>query len=274
MEVDELNKAYSRINWENYPSYETPINETNLNKIDASLDEVDDRVVSMNTTKATKEEVAVLVADVSFEENTGIITVTKKNGSVITIDTKMEKIAVNFDYNPTTEQIILTLIDGTEQYIDLSALITQYEFLDSDTISLHVEADGSVKAIILDGSITGDKLQPNYLATIEVEVSKALNSAYNAENSSILSESWAVGGTSTRNGEDINNSKYFSEVSFSNKEEAKTYANSAKDSVDQILKKIELATFDIDDNGNLIYTDNTSYIFIVDDDGYLNWEVA
>ena len=29
-----------------------------------------------------------------------------------------------------------------------------------------------------------------------------------------------------------------------------------------------------DDNGNLIYTDNSSYVFSVDDNGYLNWEVA
>ena len=129
-----MQKSYSRINWENYPSDATPINETNLNKIDYSLNEVDNRVIEHETTKATKEEVAALVADVTFEESTGIITVTKKNGSAIKIDTKMEKIAVNFDYNRETQQIILTLIDGTKQYIDLSALITQYEFLNSDTI--------------------------------------------------------------------------------------------------------------------------------------------
>lgn len=269
-----MQKSYSRINWENYPSDATPINETNLNKIDYSLNEVDNRVIEHETTKATKEEVAVLVADVSFEESTGIITVTKKNGAVITIDTKMEKIAVNFDYNSDTQQIILTLIDGTKQYIDLSALITQYEFLNSDTVTFIVMPDGTVKAEVLDGSITEDKLQPNYLALIKVEVAKAEESASNAEKSSVLSESWAVGGTGTRDGEDTNNSKHYSDVSFSYKEEAKTFSESAKDSVNQISKKLEMVTFDVDDNGNLIYTDNSSYVFSVDDNGYLNWEVA
>lgn len=172
-----MNKAHIDINWENYPSDETPVNERNLNKMDRSIDIIDDRVITLDTTKATKAEVATLVADVTFEESTGIITVTKKNGSVITIDTQLEKIAVNFDYNPTTEQMILTLIDGAKKYIDLSALITQYEFLDSDTVAFYIDNGGKVSAIIKEGSIEEKHLEPNYLAKIKVESARAETSA-------------------------------------------------------------------------------------------------
>lgn len=168
-----MNKAHSAINWENYPSDETPLNESNLNKMDAAIGVIDDRVITLDTTKATKTEVATLVADVTFEESTGIITITKKNGSKITIDTQMEKIAINFVYNPTTQQIILTLIDGTKQYIDLSALITQYEFLDSDTVAFYIDSSGKVSAIVKEGSIEEKHLEPNYLAKIKVEAAKA-----------------------------------------------------------------------------------------------------
>lgn len=168
-----MNKAHSAINWENYPSDETPLNESNLNKMDAAIGVIDDRVIILDTTKATKAEVATLVADVTFEESTGIITITKKNGSKVTIDTQMEKIAVNFTYNPTTQQIILTLIDGTKQYIDLSALITQYEFLDSDTVAFYIDSSGKVSAIVKEGSIEEKHLEPNYLAKIKVEAAKA-----------------------------------------------------------------------------------------------------
>lgn len=171
-----MNKAHIDINWENYPSDETPVNERNLNKMDGSIDIIDDRVITLDTTKATKAEVATLVADVTFEESTGIITITKKNGSKVTIDTQMEKIAINFDYNPTTQQIILTLIDGTKQYIDLSALITQYEFLNSDTVAFYIDKDGKVSAIVKEGSIEEKHLEPNYLAKIKVEVAKAESS--------------------------------------------------------------------------------------------------
>ena len=172
-----MNKAYKRINWENYPSDATPLNEANLIKLDSATDTIDDRVITLDTTKATKTEVATLVSDVTFEELTGIITVTKKNGSKVTIDTQMEKIAVNFDYDPVTEQIILTLIDGTKQYIDLSALITQYEFLDTDTVAFIIGTNGKVSAIVKEGSIEEKHLEPNYLAKIKVESARAETSA-------------------------------------------------------------------------------------------------
>lgn len=180
-----MNKAHVPINWENYPSDETPLNERNLNKMDSAIGIIDDNVVTLDATKATKTEVATLVADVTFEESTGIITITKKNGSKITIDTQMEKIAINFDYNPTTQQIILTLIDGTKQYIDLSALITQYEFLDSDTVAFYIDKDGKVSAIVKEGSIEEKHLEPNYLAKIKVEVAKAESSQQAAAMSEI-----------------------------------------------------------------------------------------
>lgn len=180
-----MNKAHSAINWENYPSDETPLNESNLNKMDAAIGVIDDRVITLDTTKATKTEVATLVADVTFEESTGIITITKKNGSKVTIDTQMEKIAINFDYNPTTQQIILTLIDGTKQYIDLSALITQYEFLDSDTVAFYIDKDGKVSATVKEGSIEEKHLEPNYLAKIKVEVAKSESSQQAAAMSEI-----------------------------------------------------------------------------------------
>ena len=168
-----MNKAHVPINWENYPSDETPLNERNLNKMDSAIGIIDDNVVTLDATKATKTEVATLVSDVTFEESTGIITITKKNGSKVTIDTQMEKIAVNFTYNPATQQIILTLIDGTKQYIDLSALITQYEFLDSDTVAFYIDSSGKVSAIVKEGSIEEKHLEPNYLAKIKVEAAKA-----------------------------------------------------------------------------------------------------
>lgn len=180
-----MNKAHSAINWENYPSDETPLNESNLNKMDAAIGVIDDRVITLDTTKATKTEVATLVADVTFEESTGIITITKKNGSKVMIDTQMEKIAINFVYNPTTQQIILTLIDGTKQYIDLSALITQYEFHDSDTVAFYIDKDGKVSATVKEGSIEEKHLEPNYLAKIKVEVAKSESSQQAAAMSEI-----------------------------------------------------------------------------------------
>ena len=244
-----MNKAYGRIDWQNYPSDETPINESNLNKIDTATDEIDNRVITLDTTKATKAEVSTLVQDVEFEEKTGIITITKKKWlKKLTIDTQMEKIAVNFSYNAGTQQIILTLIDGTKQYIDLAALITQYEFLDSDTVAFSIDSTGKVSAIVKEASIQEKHLQPNYLADIKVELQKHRQTSRRRQNLKAMqrqvkqrqqpvnpnaaasvtkAQSYAVGGTNSRTGEDTDNAKYYSQQSAQSQSAAATSADTA-----------------------------------------------
>ena len=112
-----------------------------------------------------------------MNQDTGDITITYYSGSTSVLHTLMAQIAINFSYDPVTERLIIYLKDGTEQYIDLSALITQFEFLDSDTVYWSIGDDGKVKADIKNGSITADKLQPNYLADITVQAEIATQQA-------------------------------------------------------------------------------------------------
>lgn len=179
-------KAFSRIFWKNRPNTDTPLGESKLLPMDASIDEIDDRVVTLQQTKAEQSDFLTSIQNIEFNRQTGVFTITKFNGTTFTINTDLEKIAVNFDYDddPTSEhyqQIILTLIDGTVKYIDLSALITQYEFTDSATIAFSVDADGKISATVIDGSITESKLQPNYLGDIRVETAKSQQYMTNAQ---------------------------------------------------------------------------------------------
>ena len=213
-----MNKAHSPINWQNKPSVNTPINETNLNKMDSTIGILDDRIIAHDTSKLDKSTANTMVKDVTFNESTGIFTITYLNGSTKTLDTKLEKIATNFKYDYSTQTLILTLIDGTTQSIDMSALLTQYEFTDSATLDFSVDSSGKITATIKNGSITEDMLEPNYLANIKVETAKSAQSMANAKisennasNSANLAKSYAVGGTGTRDGEDTDNAKYYSE---------------------------------------------------------------
>ena len=168
-----MNKVHSRTYWENYPSDASPLNERNLNNIEVSVDEIDNRVITLDTTKLDKVTAATMVKDVFYDESTGIFTVKYLNGATYFLDTKLEKLAVNFSYNASEQKLIITLDDGTVQNVDLSALITQYEFLNTDTVAFFIDSAGKVSAIVKDGSITEDKMRPDYLADIKVEVSKA-----------------------------------------------------------------------------------------------------
>lgn len=241
-----MQKIYSRINWENFPSEKTAVNESNLNKMDLAIDNLDDRVVAMDASKVDLTKANDLVEEILWDESNGTLTVVKMNGSRAVIDTKLEKLAVNFTYNPQTQQLIITLDDGTTQNVDLSSLITEYEFLDSDTIAFEI-TDGKVKAIVKNGSITEDKLQPNFLADIKVESAKAVASAKSA-------------GTSETN-------------AAKSATDAKDSADRAQGIESEINKKLTMAEFDVNEDGELIYTDNAAYNFVVDNDGNLNWEV-
>lgn len=214
-----MNKAHQLKNWENYPSMNTPLNAQNLNQIDVSVGIIDDRVIVLDETKASKVEISTLFSEVSYDEQTGIITFTRKSGATVTIDTPMEKIALNIYYDPVTEMLTLPLIDGTQMEVDLSRLITEYEFLDSDTIAFSVGVDGKVSAIVKEGSIEEKHLRPDYLADIKVETENAKTSAISAAESAVKSKSYAVGGTGTREEEDSDN--------------AMEYARQAKESADK-----------------------------------------
>ena len=242
-----MQKIYSRINWENFPSEKTAVNESNLNKMDLAIDNLDDRVVAMDASKVDLTRANDLVKEILWDESNGTLTVVKMNGSRAVIDTKLEKLAVNFTYNPQTQQLVITLDDGTAQNVDLSSLITDYEFLDSDTIAFEI-VDGKVKAIVKNGSITEDKLQPNFLADVKVESAKAVNSATNAKASETNAAKSAT--------------------------DAKDSADLVQGIESEINKKLAMSEFDVNEDGELIYTDNSAYNCVVDNDGNLNWEVA
>lgn len=232
-------KVYTRINWLNKSeSLTTPLGKTNLNKMDKAIDTIDNEVVSisataesLDTTKADKDQLNNMITDISVNDKNGVISITKYNGKVLNIDTAMEKIAVNFEYNAQTQQLILTLENGKKQYIDMSALITQYEFKDTDTIAFSIDSSGKVSASIKSGSITKAMLSSEVISAITLSENNAAasaqaaaQSATNSELDSKMSQSYAVGKSGIRDGEDTDNSKYYSE-------QAKNYADKAQEIV-------------------------------------------
>lgn len=211
-------KIFNRINWLNRPSTNTPLNATNLNAGDSAIDKLDDRIITLDTVKADMQVVNGMVADVLLNESNGVITITYKNGSTKVYDTNLEKIAINFTYDYSTQRLVLTLSDGSKQYVDMSALITQYEFKDSTTIAFSVDSTGKISASVKNGSITDAMLETGYLANITAQATKAesmANSATTSSNSAYdnakLSQSYAIGGSGVRDGEDTDNAKYYCE---------------------------------------------------------------
>lgn len=275
-----MQKAFSKLVWKNLPSTETALEAANLNRIENGVDTIDDRVVAMDTDKANQVDFLTALKNITFDSTTGTFTITRENNTSFDINTDIEKIAVNFNYDPVTQRLILTLSDGSTVYIDLEALITEYDFTDTATIHFSVNS-GVVSAQVIDGSITEDKLQPNFLADIRVESAKAEAAADNSVEYSLRSEAWAVG---QRGGADVpvgsdqyhNNSEWYAilaegsaETAVQAKEDAAGILEEVQAAAGNVVFSVNFAT------GNLEYTNQSTYTFTVNTTtGNLEWGVV
>ena len=207
----------SRINWENEPSIVSPINATNLNKMDYALYEMDGTLDNWDTTKANQSDLLLCVKSIDYDTTTGVFVFTWQNGTTKTVDLNIEKIPVSFSMD-ANGVITMTTSDGTQYTADVGSLIKTYSFNDSSEIDFTVTTDASgnktVTASLVAGSITGDKLEPNYLANCQSAANSASGSATAADGSAEDAEAWAVG---ERNGVPVpstdpayqNNSKWW-----------------------------------------------------------------
>lgn len=181
-------KLFSNFAWKNKPDTSTPLGQTLLNRLNTALNGIDDRVVALNTEKAYTDDLNGSIVNVRLDEKTGIFTFTRFDGTTFTINTALEEVVTNFVYDYATQSLVLTLADGTTQNVNLSALITQYEFTNSATILFTVGNDGKVTANIKPNSITDQMLQTNYLADITTQANTAVSASQSALESQSLAE--------------------------------------------------------------------------------------
>lgn len=245
-----MNKLYSINHWENYPSEKSPLNKDNLMHIEKGIDDLDNRVIKMNTEKANSDDINTLVKNWSIDEKTGVITVEKFNGEKVLFDLNIEKIPVDFELSKDGI-LTMTTDDGSEFAANIGAMIPVLTFDDSDTITVSVNGTGANKTYsfsIKGGSVTEDKLQPNYLSDIKVEVEKVSASATSALQSAQSSSQ----------------SAYEAQSSAESAERSATRA-------EQAAATAGWADFDINESGHLIFTktDNLETEFTLTDNGRL-----
>ena len=208
-----------RISWENEPSINTPLNDVNLNKMDYALNQIDGTLATWDTTKANQSDLLSCVKTITYDTDTGVFVFTWQNGTSQTVDLNIEKIPVSFSMD-ANGVITMTTEDGTQYTADVGSLIKTYTFTDSGRIDFSVTTDASgnktVVADIIDGSITGAKLQPNYLADCQAAQTGAETAQGLSEDSAEDAEAWANG---TRGGVPVpstdptyeNNAKYWAQ---------------------------------------------------------------
>ena len=137
-------------------------------------------VDSLFSAKADNATVNAMVKSIEFDQSTGVFTITRQDGTTYTLDTLLEKLAVNFVYDSATQSLLITLSDGTTQTVPLSDFITDTEIQSTDTINV-TETGGVITLNIKSGSITDDMLSSALLSAMQGYVQNCATSASNAE---------------------------------------------------------------------------------------------
>ena len=156
--------------------------------------------------KAEKTELANVFINFEFNENSGVMTFTRFDGSKVEKDTAMEKIALNCYLEG--DNFVLELADGSKQTVSLSKFIDTYTFKSTDVIRMNVNGK-EVSADIPDGKITLEKLEATVMSAIRQYVLDAQTAKGVAEQAASTAQGWAIGGESFEK----NNAKYFSDQS-------------------------------------------------------------
>jgi hypothetical protein len=98
-----------------------------------------------DSTYQTAADVAETIIGVDLNIASGIITLTRKNGTTFTIDLPTEKIIKSGYYDSVSEEIVLVLADESEIRFNASQLIDEY-YADESTLELYIDtADGNKK---------------------------------------------------------------------------------------------------------------------------------
>lgn len=126
---------------------------------------------------------------VTLNAETGVFTFTREDGSFVTVDTVLEKVATNWQYDATEQSLVLTLADGTAQSVPLSAFITETEFEDSAQLAFSVSGH-KVTATVKAGSITDTMLSSALLSQLQSCVTDASDSATDAAQSAAAAEGY------------------------------------------------------------------------------------
>ena len=125
--------------------------ERNGQAITPSEDKVINILVPINTSELnndskyqTDADVAETIIGVNLNTESGIITLTRKNGTTFTIDLPTEKIIKSGYYDSDTEEIVLVLEDESEIRFGASELVNEY-YADGTTLELYTDTEDNNK---------------------------------------------------------------------------------------------------------------------------------
>ena len=222
----------------------------NLQAILNAFDEaISNRYTKDESDAFVSEETNNLIADFDINLTTGVITVTRKDGTIETYDTALEKVPATFTLVEENEVYYLkiTNTDGTSTKVNVNTLFNEYLFINSDEIAFEVTNDGNsqkVTARIRDNSIGKGKISLDLITQLEEYVQSSSSSATSASNSATsaknsASSASASANTAIQKANEASTSAINAKTSENNAKESESNAKCYYDNIYALIGDIE-----------------------------------
>ena len=201
--------------------------------LDHVVNDINNRYTKLQSDTLLAENTNVLIRDISYNSQTGTFTITKKDGSVITIDTVIEKVPASMVLKEETDGsvwLVITNQDGSQTKTNVTSLIEDTVINSSDTINVSSSTDSVNKVTTYILSIKPNSIG---LAHVDSELTTKFEETQNAKTLAVQAKDLAIQAknnaetyASNANTYSVNSNKSATE-SANSALEAKRYAEQA-----------------------------------------------
>lgn len=146
--------------WNELPYFRGAFEEADEEKLDA---------IPTPSTIVVDNDIKDLFKEVSYNASNGVLSFTRKNGTIVTVDLPLELIVSSGHYDSTTKSIVLVLANNDEITIPVSDLVNEY-YADNTTLELKTvngKLTFNVKSGVYVEAQTGKGLSTNDYTTSE-----------------------------------------------------------------------------------------------------------
>ena len=160
--------------------------------LDYIVSDINDRYTKLQSDAVLSENTNPLIRDISYSSQTGTFTITKKDGSIITIDTVIEKVPSSMVLKEETDGsvwLVITNQDGSQTKTNVTSLIEDTVINGSDTINVSSSTDSVNKVTTYTLSIKPNSIG---LSHVDSELTTKFEETQNAKNLAVQAKDLAI----------------------------------------------------------------------------------
>lgn len=167
--------------------------------LDHVVSDINNRYTKLQSDTLLAENTNILIRDISYNSQTGTFTITKKGGSVITIDTVIEKVPASMSLKEETDGsvwLVVTNQDGSQTKTNVTSLIEDTVINGSDTINVSSSTDSANKVTTYTLNIKPNSIG---LSHVDSELTTKFEETQNAKTLAVQAKDLAVSAKDSAN---------------------------------------------------------------------------